>query len=69
MAFGSGSSLATDCWEEAQRLALLSPATQGGQSQPYLHQHSSSKPTAHSEELAWAIAISRSLAKLAFFLS
>jgi hypothetical protein len=45
--------------EEAERLAVLPPGVQGGQGHTRLHQHSSSKPTAHSG-FAPAISISRS---------
>src|SRR5215218_3921327 len=65
MAFGSGSSLATDCWmrrigfPSSEKLLKVGKAT-------LLHQHSSSKPVAHSGSAA-APSLSRSLAKLAFF--
>src|SRR5918999_325139 len=65
MAFGSGSSLATDRWimrwgsPFSEKLLRVGSATR-------LHQHSSWKPTAHSG-FPSATSISRSLAKLAFF--
>jgi hypothetical protein len=55
--------------EQTKRLSLLAPTVQSGQCQPYLNQHSSKKPTAQVSGLASATSISRSLAKLAFFLS
>src|SRR5918993_1391427 len=67
MAFGSGSSLATDCWimrggsPSSQKALKVGSATR-------LHQHSSKKPMAHRGS-ASAVSISRSLAKLAFFRS
>src|SRR5215207_8595757 len=50
--------------DEAKGLSLFREATQSRQSQPYLHQHSSQKPTAQSG-LALATLISRS--RLLFF--
>src|SRR5215208_1535911 len=50
--------------DEAKGLSLFREATQSRQSQPYLHQHSSQKPTAQSG-LASATLISRS--RLLFF--
>src|SRR5918994_2271018 len=63
--FGIGSSLATDCWiirwgfPPSEKLLRAGKAT-------LLHQHSSSKPMAHSG-FPSATSINRSLAKLAFF--
>src|SRR5918992_5963662 len=65
MAFGSGSSLATDCWTRRGGLPSSLQAFKVGRASR-LHQHSSSKPTVHSGSEA-EISISRSLAKLAFF--
>src|SRR5215204_3718962 len=65
MAFGSGSSLVTDCWimpggsPSSEKALKVGSATR-------LHQHSSKKPMAHRGS-ASATSISRSLAKLAFF--
>src|SRR5215217_4060158 len=65
MAFGSGSSLATDCWimrggsPSSEKALKVGSATR-------LHQHSSKKPMAHRGS-ASALSISRSLASLAFF--
>src|SRR5215204_3174818 len=67
MAFRSGSSLATDFWTRGIGFPSSAQLLRVG-SASRLHQHSSSKPTAHSGS-ASAIALSRSLAKLAFFLS
>src|SRR5829696_7674823 len=67
MAFGSGSSFATDRWMRRGGLPSSAQAFSVG-SAKRLHQHSSQKPTAHSGS-APATSISRSLAKLAFFLS
>src|SRR5829696_1632296 len=65
MAFGSGSSFATDRWMRRGGLPSSAQAFSVG-SAKRLHQHSSQKPTAHSGS-APATSISRSLAKLAFF--
>src|SRR5215204_2054864 len=65
MAFGSGSSLATDRWMRRGGLPSSAQALSVGRA-TRLHQHSSKKPTAHSGS-APATSISRSLAKLAFF--
>src|SRR5829696_516366 len=64
MAFGSGSSFATDRWMRRGGLPSSAQAFSVG-SAKRLHQHSSQKPTAHSGS-APATSISRSLAKLAF---
>jgi hypothetical protein len=66
MAFGSGSSLATDFWMRCNGLPSSEKLLKVGKA-TLLHQHSSQKPTAQVSELAAAISISRSLAKLAFF--
>src|SRR5918998_3770878 len=58
MAFGSGSSLATDRWKRRLGLPSSAQALMAG-SATRLHQHSSSKPTAHSG-FAPATSISRS---------
>src|SRR5215218_4996800 len=58
MAFGSGSSLATDFWRRRSGSPSALQALRVGRA-TRLHQHSSSKPTAHSG-FAPAISISRS---------
>src|SRR3712207_4584857 len=58
MAFGSGSSLATDCWMRRKGFPSSDQLLKVGKASR-LHQHSSSKPTAHSG-LAAATSISRS---------
>ena len=67
MALGSGSSLATDCWMRPRGFPSSEKLLKVGKASR-LYQHSSWKPTAHSG-LVLATSISRSLAKLAFFLS
>jgi hypothetical protein len=57
---GSGSSLATDCWRRRKGFPCSDQLLKVGKATLLLHQHSSSKPTAHSEELAAATSISRS---------
>src|SRR5215211_2518145 len=47
MALGSGSSLATDCWTRRIALPCLAQLLKVGRASR-LHQHSSSKPMAHS---------------------
>src|SRR5215211_1952092 len=59
MAFGSGSSLATDCWMRRRGSPCSLQLFKVGRASR-LHQHSSKKPTAHSEESAPATLISRS---------
>src|SRR5215207_2389044 len=59
MAFGSGSSLATDFWRRRNGSPCSLQLFKVGRASR-LHQHSSKKPTAHSEELASATLISRS---------
>src|ERR687897_3762023 len=66
MAFGSGSSLATDFWRRRRGFPCSLQLFKVGKASR-LHQHSSKKPTAQVSGLAWATSISRSLAKLAFF--
>src|SRR5215218_9626337 len=68
MAFGSGSSLASDRWMRRRGLPSSAQLFNVGNAS-LLHQHSSQKPTAHVSGLAFATLINRSLAKLAFFLS
>src|SRR3954470_3520128 len=58
MAFGSGSSLATDRWTRRGGLPSSLQAFKVGRA-TQLHQHSSSKPTAHSGSVR-ASSISRS---------
>src|SRR5829696_2209673 len=58
MALGSGSSLATDCWMRRRGFPSSVQLLKVGKASR-LHQHSSSKPTAHSESAA-ATSISRS---------
>src|SRR5829696_8448095 len=58
MAFGSGSSLATDFWRRRNGLPCSLQLFKVGRASR-LHQHSSKKPTAHSES-ASATLISRS---------
>src|SRR3712207_2148127 len=58
MALGSGSSLATDCWRRRKGFPCSDQLLKVGKANR-LHQHSSSKPTAHSESAA-ATSISRS---------
>src|SRR5215216_8188843 len=65
MAFGSGSSFATDRWMRRGGLPSSAQASSVGRA-TWLHQHSSKKPTAHSGS-APATSISRALASLAFF--
>ena len=64
MALGSGSSLATDCWTRRIGLPCLAQLLKVGRASR-LHQHSSSKPMAHSQ-LVSATAINRSR-RLFFF--
>src|SRR5215217_4980346 len=64
MALGSGSSLATDCWTRRIGLPCLAQLLKVGRASR-LHQHSSSKPMAHSG-LVSATAINRSR-RLFFF--
>src|SRR5215203_4683360 len=64
MAFGSGSSLATDRWMRRGGLPSSAQALSVGRA-TWLHQHSSKKPTAHSGS-APATSISRSR-RLFFF--
>src|SRR5918994_4395267 len=59
MAFGSGSSLATDRWMRRRGLPSSAQLLKVGNA-TRLHQHSSSKPTAQVSGLAAAISISRS---------
>src|SRR5215211_37638 len=66
MAFGSGSSLASDRWMRRRGLPSSAQLFNVGNAS-LLHQHSSQKPTAHVSGLAFATLINRSLAKLAFF--
>src|SRR5919112_5234318 len=59
MAFGSGSSLATDRWVRRGGLPSSAQALSVGRA-TRLHQHSSKKPTAQVSGLASATSISRS---------
>src|SRR3712207_9207890 len=66
MALGSGSSLATDCWRRRRGFPSSAQLLKVGKA-TRLHQHSSSKPTAHSGS-ASATSISRAR-RLFFFFS
>src|ERR671920_313071 len=64
MAFGSGSSLATDCWMRRIGLPSSAQLLKVGRASR-LHQHSSSKPTTHSgSDPAISISLSRRLFSL-----